>query len=155
MRETDNPQFVTVALELRRNDRYAVPRLGECQQGVRIPTLKRDRGFQSRHTTSCIESTTKSEAAVQQQQRKLGKVSQVDGTIRTKWHRGMAGCEQLYESKRKAGEVLLVKLDCVQQILTQMDFPPFKHCQYFAARTFANLHFNVRVPLRIPVQKLR
>ena len=84
MRETDNPQFVTPTLKLGRNDRYAVPRLGECQQGVRVPTLEHNRRFQSRHTACCIESTAKSEPAVQQQQRKLSKVSYLDGAIGTK-----------------------------------------------------------------------
>src|SRR5689334_7138128 len=142
MRETDNPQFVTPTLKLGRNDRHAMSRLGERQQRVRVPALEQDRRFQSRHPACCIEGTTESEPTVQQQQRKLGKVSDLDGTIGAKWERGMAGRQQLYRSERKTAEVLFVQLDCVQQVLTEMDVPAFEHRQYFAARALGNPHLN-------------
>jgi len=84
MREADNPQFITPALKLGRNDRDAMPRLGQRQQGVRVAALEHYPRFQSRHAACCVESTAKSEPAVQQQQRKLGEVGYLDGTMRTK-----------------------------------------------------------------------
>ena len=45
MRQTDDPHFVAPALKLGRNDRYAMPRLGERQQCMRVPALERIVGF--------------------------------------------------------------------------------------------------------------
>lgn len=151
VRQTDNPQFVTPALKLGRNDRYAMSRLGKCQQGVRVPTLEQDRRLQTGHAACGIERAAKPEPGVQQQQRKPSKVSDLDGTMGTKWRRGMAYGQQLHGSKRKAAEVLFIQLDCVQQVLAEMDFPAFEHRQYLAARTLGNLHLNPGISFRIQV----
>src|SRR5215831_3055119 len=47
--ETDDSQSVTVALELRGNDRDAMSRLGECQQGMRVTAFEFYRRLQACH----------------------------------------------------------------------------------------------------------
>src|SRR5215813_9060957 len=91
-RETDDSQPITVALELRRNDRNAVSRLGECQQGVRAPAFELGRWLQSRHPAGCVECAAKSKATVHEQQRELVKVRHLHGAIGTKRHRRMTNC---------------------------------------------------------------
>ena len=48
-----------------------------------------------------------------------------------------------------------VELDRVQQILTEMDIPAFKQCQYVAAGAFADLYLNIGITLRVTKQKPR
>src|SRR5690242_4015117 len=67
----------------------------------------------------------------------------------------MADGQQLYRSKRKTAEVLFVKCDRVQQVLTKMDFSAFEHRQYFAARTLPDVDLDSGISLCIPVQELR
>src|SRR5262249_1824548 len=100
-----------------------------------------------------IESTAKPEPAVQQQQRKLSEISDLDGTVGAKWHRGMTDGQQLHRSKRKAAEVLFIQPDCVKQVLAEMNFPAFEHRQYFATRTLPDPYLNPGISLRVQVEK--
>ena len=48
-----------------------------------------------------------------------------------------------------------VELDRVKQILTEMNFPPFKQRHYLAAGPFADPHLNIGIARRIAKQKAR
>ena len=113
-----------------------MPRLGECQQGMRIATFEHDRRLQSRHPAGCIECPAKSESAVQEKQRKPGKIEL------SPWY----DWDQVTSRDGKPPATPPIQAeglpkccsfssDCVQQVLAEMDFPAFEHCQYFAART--------------------
>src|SRR5690348_3457882 len=122
---------------------------------MRVPALEQDPRLQARHAAGRVESPAKPETAFEQQQRKLGKVGDLDGAIGTKRRRGVASSQQLHRSQRKTAEVPFVQRDGMQQVLAEMDFPAFEHRQYLAACTLGDLHLDPGISLRIPKQKLR
>src|SRR6185312_2204860 len=144
-----------MTLQLGGHDRYPMSRLGKRQQGVRVAALEDDARFQSCHAAGRVKGATKSEPAVHEQQREFSKTSYLDGTTGTERRRRMANGQQFNRSERKTPELAFVELDRVQQILTEMDFPPLKQCQYLAAGPLADLDLNIGIALRITKQKAR
>ena len=153
--EASDSQLIAAALELGGNNRHTVSRFREAQQGVRVSTFKLDCRPQSRHPAGRVEGTAKSEAAVHQKQRKTGEARNLDGAAVTKRHRGMANCQQLHRSQRKAAIMALVQLDGMQQVLTEVDLSAFEQRQYLAPGSLADLHLDLRIALRVTMQELR
>jgi hypothetical protein len=67
----------------------------------------------------------------------------------------MAYGQQFHRPEWKAREVLLVQPDCMQQILTEMDFATRKHGQDLASGSLPDLDLDLRIALCIEVQKSR
>jgi hypothetical protein len=132
-----------------------MPCLGQSQQGVRVAALEDDARFQSCHAAGRVKGAAKSEPAIHEQQRKFSKTSYLDGTTGTERRRRMTNGQQFNRTERKTPEVAFIELDRVQQILTEMDFPPLKQCQYLAAGPLADPYLNIGIPLCITKQKAR